>query len=839
MKYKVRIIKQPEYQNGGQNFIPGVEDNLEILNIDGYPYYNIEKSSSVNIKKNTPKTLQKDKKSLKVLSNADIYSLSHPGVNLNNLNNYILSQKKDDNIRKISKEEWDYINNPITQLSWNPEWNKWWDKIGIPSLKAAAVVTRVPSVLKFLGNIPLSTRYEKINNFINTNKMLNPPPKFTGWTTNSGYFSSQYPFKQNGGEQVQNDEQQIIEVVKAYAQKTGVDPKTILLQLQKMQPNEQQQALQEMYAAVSNQQENMQSEEEMEIAEYGGQMGHALDLGSRRLYMNQNEEKTLNDHIKEVPREEANIEAEKGETIITPYKGGKYHFKIGGKKHSQGGTPLNVPEGSFVFSDTPKMRLGGDVLKVFGKSDKTDKKYTPAQLAKQYDINKYQTILNNPRADAIMKRTAQLMIDNYNTKLSQLAIAQEGKKGFPQGIPEIAKEYYNKINNIQEQGDEMQEEMPVAMDGMGFKYGGLLKKYQGDIEGSEVKKEYVFNPYAYNWLKNENDMREAGSKYYQQSFPFDQNNLNLSVPIPEFNSEIDNPENYINFEQSNGKKNLPVESSNPTANLISNAQNAALKVKSLNNDSDNNVDKIPYGWTTPDKLGLLNSAYNLASIKKATPWEPVAKLKSPEVTYYDPTQELSENAANAYATQQAYNMLSGPQARYLNLSGNTAKNVSQIMSKYAGMNVPLANQASQQQTQIANQQMQFDTERAKRLYDAGVIGEQQYQNAVRQARLALLQSFAQGHENAANLYNISKTQSPYFGIDPKTGTIKFHSSKAMKDFFTKEKEGYSTNYESAWKKAQEEANKISFSNEKQKQKYIEKAADSYMQQLKFLTRNNK
>jgi len=652
------------------------------------------------------------------------------------------------------------------------------------------------------------------------------------------------PEYQNGGEQ---NQQQIIEVVKAYAQKTGVDPKTILLQLQKMQPNEQQQALQQMYVAVSNQQENMQSEEEIETAEYGGQMGHALDLGSRRLYMNQDEEKTLNDHIKEVPREEANIEAEKGETIITPYKGGKYHFKIGGKKHSQGGTPLNVPEGSFVFSDTPKMRLGGDVLKVFGKSDKTDKKYTPAQLAKQYDINKYQTILNNPRADAIMKRTAQLMIDNYNTKLSQLAIAQEGKKGFPQGIPEIAKEYYNKINNIQEQGDEMQEEMPVAMDGMGFKYGGGLLKAQEGIN-YKLKNNIKYQPIPIslatsgllNNFKKETD--DDGYVYYdkdgepselielttaQKSKNYDPNSWKMSVKkyAPQgytlqdlakakYLSDVNNPE-VINFHNkyfkekpgtndlhyydynanklktipSIGIRNLPVELSNPTANLISNAQNAALKVKSLNNDSDNdsdnNVDEIPYGWTTPDKLGLLNSAYNLASIKKATPWEPVAKLKSPEVTYYDPTQELSENAANAYATQQAYNMLSGPQARYLNLSGNTAKNVSQIMNKYAGMNVPLANQASQQQAQIANQQMQFDTERAKRLYDAGVIGEQQYQNAVRQARLALLQSFAQGHENASSLYNINRTTSEDYFIDPRNGRITFKSPQARDNYLKK------------------------------------------------------
>ena len=148
------------------------------------------------------------------------------------------------------------------------------------------------------------------------------------------------PEYQNGGEQ---NQQQIIEVVKAYAQKTGVDPKTILLQLQKMQPNEQQQALQQMYVAVSNQQENMRSEEEIETAEYGGQMGHALDLGSRRLYMNQDEEKTLNDHIKEVPREEANIEAEKesGKMYQKLVSSGYFKKGVGSYKQQDGGHHLS------------------------------------------------------------------------------------------------------------------------------------------------------------------------------------------------------------------------------------------------------------------------------------------------------------------------------------------------------------------------------------------------------------------------------------------------------------------------------------------------------------------
>jgi hypothetical protein len=45
-------------------------------------------------------------------------------------------------------------------------------------------------------------------------------------------------------------------------------------------------------------------------------------------------------------------------------------YIIGGKKHSKGGTPLNVPEGSFIFSDYLKEK-NPDVFKLLNKPFKT------------------------------------------------------------------------------------------------------------------------------------------------------------------------------------------------------------------------------------------------------------------------------------------------------------------------------------------------------------------------------------------------------------------------------------------------------------------------------------
>lgn len=138
--------------------------------------------------------------------------------------------------------------------------------------------------------------------------------------------------------------------------------------------------------------------------------------------------------LKPVPWNEANVEAEGGETAYIPDQGGlPAHFGINGPRHSEGGVPLNLPPDSFIYSDTKKMKFKGPILEYFGKNK--DKSFTPADIAKQYDINKYRKILQNPDSDHIQRHTAELMIKNYNKKLGALALAQEGKKGFPDGVP--------------------------------------------------------------------------------------------------------------------------------------------------------------------------------------------------------------------------------------------------------------------------------------------------------------------------------------------------------------------------------------------------------------------
>lgn len=150
--------------------------------------------------------------------------------------------------------------------------------------------------------------------------------------------------------------------------------------------------------------------------------------------------KTLNP----VDREHATLEAEKGETAVTSLakNGIPEFYKIGGNRHSAGGTPLNLPPDSFIFSRDNKMKIyDKDVLAQFGKNVKKRKGFTPADLSKNYDLNEYQKILADPDSTKMERETAELMIQNFNQKLGQLALLQESIKGFPDGIPGIAMPY--------------------------------------------------------------------------------------------------------------------------------------------------------------------------------------------------------------------------------------------------------------------------------------------------------------------------------------------------------------------------------------------------------------
>lgn len=152
---------------------------------------------------------------------------------------------------------------------------------------------------------------------------------------------------------------------------------------------------------------------------------------------------TVNNKMGAIPREHANIEVEGGESVIGDVNqdGTMELMHFVGKRHSEGGIPVNIPEGSFIFSDTKSLTIKDrEVIEKIFNLPYRKQGYTPGEISKKYEINTYVEILKDENADPLAKRSAAEMLKKNKQKLGILAFIQESMKGFPDGIPAIAEE---------------------------------------------------------------------------------------------------------------------------------------------------------------------------------------------------------------------------------------------------------------------------------------------------------------------------------------------------------------------------------------------------------------
>jgi hypothetical protein len=214
------------------------------------------------------------------------------------------------------------------------------------------------------------------------------------------------------------------------------------------------------------------------------------------------EDKNINDSVKPIEPDKANIEAEEGEVL---FKGDRGIFKIIGKKHSEGGTPLKVDQGDFIFSDKKDLAITKDEADTFDFTYRKGGKRnnTPAEILKnEVDMkgyNKFLTILNDPKTSTTEKNTASLMLGKMMEKIGQVQYLQEGKKGFPTGLPQTAQGTAPVVDPaLQDQQKEQGQ----------FAYGGNYKMDPGG----------PFAPYLHT------------PKPFQPNYSF---NYNIDVPKPD------------------------------------------------------------------------------------------------------------------------------------------------------------------------------------------------------------------------------------------------------------------------------------------------------------------
>lgn len=170
----------------------------------------------------------------------------------------------------------------------------------------------------------------------------------------------------------------------------------------------------------------------------------------------------VTDSLKPLERKDSNMELEKGEVALSA-DGNLY--RVRGKSHAQGGTPVNLPDGSFIYSNHTPLSIPKKEQELFrfkegGTFRKTHN--TPAKLVQRHvDIkhhNQMVAIQDSDNHDDISKTSAQLMLQKNYKRLGQVAFLQEEKKGFPQGLPGISQGTAPVSGKAEEQQSDMQEQ---------------------------------------------------------------------------------------------------------------------------------------------------------------------------------------------------------------------------------------------------------------------------------------------------------------------------------------------------------------------------------------------
>jgi hypothetical protein len=536
------------------------------------------------------------------------------------------------------------------------------------------------------------------------------------------------------------------------------------------------------------------TQEPMDNMEYGGQLGYGFDLGGRRVYtdMPESTSDTVNNTIGPVPREMANIEAEKGETMLSDVDddGMMEHMKIGGKRHSEGGTPLAAKPGDFIFSDTKKMKIKNPaLLALFGKSAKSGG-YTPAQLAKQYDINKYKAILQDPNSDAVSKRTAEMMLGNYEKKLGMISLVQEAKKGFPQGIPAVAEsvmpeaKFGGYLEEYQVGGSPRKmtkAEYEAALKKGEFKQIGNSRiaertwqeKVKDEVPGqaAQFKIETSKGPGkgSASFNKAFGDARKAGLKEFTfngKKFntglykPGEGNKVLVKAAVEGTPAEYKERKEQITYDEAPGIPTVPDFT-----------------------PSENNT---PYGWTQQDINNALLAMSNRAGIKKYPSVRRDFNPVMPDFRNMDWRGKAAELQGTYNSQMNTLGTYQSPTSLAANASfmaGQQAENlINRAIEPTEQQNVQIYNQVSGQRAGIMNQALANAAQNTfLRSQDRAVLN-QQYDNAVRDANAAMIQTINQGMTNASGIYNTNLVESPYYFYDPRTQKMKFNSENARAAF---------------------------------------------------------
>lgn len=212
-------------------------------------------------------------------------------------------------------------------------------------------------------------------------------------------------------------------------------------------------------------------------------------------------------------KENANVEVEKGELI----KDSQGIYKVGGKKHSQGGHKTNVEPGAYVFSDYITMHPSLQLAFGFEAASKKKKDNTIAALLnKKVDVKDYnrnvevlrKAQLGEP-VDQFELNTAMNRLPDYDKYISRAALAGELSKAMMGKDYEIPQLGIPALEEIQGEASRIESSAEQPMSEM--KYGGMMKMQDGQTVPRTIKRSEVST-----FLQNNPSYKLVGNKLVKE-----------------------------------------------------------------------------------------------------------------------------------------------------------------------------------------------------------------------------------------------------------------------------------------------------------------------------------
>ncbi len=538
------------------------------------------------------------------------------------------------------------------------------------------------------------------------------------------------------------------------------------------------------------------------------------------------------------------INAEKQEQVLGDFDqdGGLELMNVGGKPHSEGGKDVNVPSNSFVFSDTKDLKIKDEkVLAMFGLKPKRGG-YTPAEIAKKYDLNKYKAVTANPDADNYATTTAQLMSDNYLAKLSKLAHIQEemkrhmGMENSAQGVPGQPQEAIVKYGGRYQAGGVVNETNEDTNDAIAQLVNPVYNMYPGTLTAEGYPHERPSAGNMQSFIQQSIQPRpqqgydkpiipgtEAGNAQYdmmrrmgwngqedpgqwaQRTQPdavkraISASGMKQDAADAVSGNSLGNTyygPRWRNFMPGPPEWNPPMETINgigqpeatpgmvPASPIASPASPADIPNSEMSKyvKDKGKKKRNPFNFDVdPNLYGNLMNVMQMANVKKFQPYEAAPQAVIPDTVFMDPTRIIAAQQEMARSAGEGDD--STPQGRAMSLGrqGLAGSQAADVIGQVHNQNVGIANQAGREAAAITNDLMQRQATRLAELNKANFLSDRDYKREMGRLQAEFADRLEKQHDNRVKTAWLNKT-SPYFDVNPITGMPLFKPGNAEAKF---------------------------------------------------------